>query len=198
MRNATILFLITCLNVGTIAPALGSRPGTCQQCGNGSNCDCRSCRHSNDVCSCTMEEEEIKKHCWKTKCKQVCIPPIRLPKWFCWFGKRYAKGRVRRVNELEKHEYKCSKRRCQWDVKSTCSCCDCASTDSSEPRPFEVVADIPEPIMKSLEYRPPLKSNVLPASYLTPIDEEPEVVVASEIDSAKMINRWLQSGGSVR
>ena len=81
------------------------------------------------ACCPKLVKEEVKKHSWLVEPKYVCIPGFRWP----WQQSRSKNpdcgdgcgnscntpvcGRVRCVNTLEKHEYKCEKCGYHWEVK---------------------------------------------------------------------------------
>ncbi len=115
----------------------------------GKNCCC--CKA---VCCPRCVTEEVKNHCWLVKSKLVCIPRFQFNLFCdhkskddacCGGGCACQKcsqcaaapcGRVRCINVLEKHEYKCEKCGYEWDVKCVrtgnkccrgkrCSCPSC-------------------------------------------------------------------------
>ncbi len=109
-------------------------------CGNGSGCHGSCCGKA--VCCPKKVIAEVKKHCWKVTPKMVCIPGFRFqcnwrhPKGSggdaccdtctgddccssgsCCAGAPPKCGRVRCINVLEKHEYKCEECGYEWEVK---------------------------------------------------------------------------------
>jgi len=78
------------------------------------NCTDVRCTQCEPVCSPRRVKKEEKKHCWKVLPKYVCIPGYKLPWQSCGTPRC---GRVRCINVLEKHEYKCEKCGYEWEVK---------------------------------------------------------------------------------
>ena len=128
-------------------------------CGNGRNCCCEA------VCCPKRVTEDVKKHCWLVKPELVCIPGFRFQcnwnrdkccnrgdccdtctggdgccsKGSCCECSPLTCGRVRCVNVLEKHEYKCDECGYEWEAKCVrtgngccrskggCNCPSCGS-----------------------------------------------------------------------
>ncbi|MCA9233092.1 MAG: hypothetical protein KDA57_20770 [Planctomycetales bacterium] len=112
-------------------PDLGVIQVGCDDCRCGKNCGGRCCSECCEAVCCPKRvEKEVKKHCWKVEPKLVCIPGFRWP-WErcdhknpgCADGCDCAEccalpcGRVRCVNVLEKHEYKCQECGYEWEAK---------------------------------------------------------------------------------
>lgn len=67
----------------------------------------------NKVCCAEVVTKKETEHCWDVECKEVCIPPVRLP----WFGSCLPLcGRVRAVNVLKKCEQEVEKKEIHWQV----------------------------------------------------------------------------------
>ena len=105
------------------------------------DCNCNRC--CEPVCCPTPVTTEVKKHCWKVKLENICIPGYRFE---CNWKKKCKNGcdcgdsccsngscgkptcgRVRCIKVLEKHEYTCEKCGYEWNVKcvgfGNGSCC---------------------------------------------------------------------------
>lgn len=119
-------------------------------CSGGSCGKCSCCTKA--ICCPKCVTEEVKKHCWLVKPKMICIPRFQ----FNLFSHHSAKadvccgdgctceaccqrpapcGRVRCINVLEKHEYKCEECGYEWEIKcvrtgNTRSCCKGCSCPS--------------------------------------------------------------------
>ena len=83
--------------------------------------DCAKVCCAKDCCAkdCCAEvvTKKDRQSCWDVECKEVCVPPVRLP----WFGScLQVCGRVRAVHVLKKHEREVDKKETQWSVKSVC------------------------------------------------------------------------------
>lgn len=83
-------------------------------------CGCNSCRKKVpspqsdcQYCELDVKKGEVEKTCFKTEQKEVCIPAVRLPWKKCCPPKR---SKVRTVNVLKKHKYKCPKCEYKWSV----------------------------------------------------------------------------------
>lgn len=124
--------------------------GCTDSCCGAPSCSTSCCKA---VCCPKKVTEEVKKHCWCVKAKQICIPKWQFSLNFGTCNKKNvdcgdccssgtccdcpppACGRVRCINVLEKHEYKCEECGYEWEVKcvragrKTCSCdgCSCPS-----------------------------------------------------------------------
>lgn len=85
-----------------------------------STCGCASCRKKVacpqcdcQFCELDVKKGEVEKTCFKTEQKEVCIPAVRLPwKKNC----PPTRSKVRTVNVLKKHKYKCPKCQYKWNV----------------------------------------------------------------------------------
>jgi len=69
-------------------------------------CDCQ-------FCELDVKKGEVEKTCFKTEQKEICIPAIRYPWKKCCPPKR---SKVRTVNVLKKHKYKCPECQYKWSV----------------------------------------------------------------------------------
>ena len=143
-------------------------------CCNGKNCCCEA------VCCPKRITEEVKKNCWLVKPELVCIPGFRFQcNWnrdkSCNRGNCYDTctggeggcskgsccecapptcGRVRCVNVLEKHEYKCEECGYAWEAKCVrtsngccrskggCNCPSCGSKNGCCADSKRVAADV--------------------------------------------------------
>ncbi len=124
-----------------VRPA-GCCDGAAGCCNCAGNCCCKP------TCCPQRVVEEVEKKCWKVKSKYVCIPSFRWP-WECAGGSKRdcaagsccgeggctsgccncppKCGKVRCVNVLEQHKYKCKKCGTEWKVQcvrsgNRCSC----------------------------------------------------------------------------
>lgn len=124
------------------------------ECGAYMSSDCaESCRL---CCQPEYKTEKIKRHCYQTQCKAVCIPPITLPCCRlsrCFRGvaadgccdddccnsgllqklcSRLTTCRIRHVNTYKKVEYECgTKCVCEWKaVPCATGCCEQESTET--------------------------------------------------------------------
>jgi len=79
---------------------------TCQKKVACPQCDCQ-------FCELDVKKGEVEKTCFKTEQKEVCIPAVRLPWKKCCPPKR---SKVRTVNVLKKHKYKCPQCQYKWNV----------------------------------------------------------------------------------
>lgn len=64
---------------------LWKRQAECGDCCPPTDCCATECCDTRCVAEC--KSVTVKKHCWKTECEQVCIPPVTLPCCKCLFGK---------------------------------------------------------------------------------------------------------------
>lgn len=119
--------------------------GKCKPAGSCDSVQCDSCRY---VCCPEVKTEKVKKHCWETECKPVCIPKVRCP-LFDFFRKDKcdpctaldANGRslsgacaeVRMVKKLKKVEYECEKCVVEWNVRLVSNGCSKGCTFDSQP-----------------------------------------------------------------
>jgi hypothetical protein len=105
------------------------QPETCNGCAAG----CQSCRPARmrlgggigrlrtrkcpececDSCVLKLDEIEVKKSCFKTEQKEICIPKIRFP-WQKCCPPGTSKSKV--VTVLKKHSYKCKECSYKWSV----------------------------------------------------------------------------------
>ena len=142
-RTGTLVVALMCIN----SPALA-------ECG-----PCTSPGYAASWSQCCQPEyktEKIKRHCYKTECKAICIPPVTLPccRLSRCFGGSVSDGccdddcrssgllqklcskltacRIRHVNTYKKVEYECgTKCVCEWKVVSSAvGCCDQGCTDT--------------------------------------------------------------------
>lgn len=128
---------VASISTVVVDQAQGVTPAGCTDscCGGGECCvsDCCGSCCGEAVCCPNRVTEEVKKHCWKVKYENVCIPGFRFE---CnWVKKRNngcdcgdtccssgscgtpTCGRVRCIKVLEKHEYTCDKCGYEWEVK---------------------------------------------------------------------------------
>ena len=95
------------------APSCG-----CSSCARGGCTSCLKKKKTCPSCDCPYCELEVKKgevekSSYKTEQKEVCIPAVRLP----WKKNCPPKrSKVRTVNVLKKHKYKCPKCEYKWSV----------------------------------------------------------------------------------
>lgn len=78
---------------------------------------CPQCHY---VCKFSVEKEKVKKYCWQTECKPICIPKVTFPWQNCCAPKC---ARVKHVSVLKKHEYECEK--CKYKFTPECLGCGC-------------------------------------------------------------------------
>ena len=101
------------------APATSSC-GCKSSCGRKSSCGCKSCRKKKacpqcdcQYCELDVKKGEVEKSSYKVEQKEVCVPAVRLP----WKKNCPPKrSRVRTVNVLKKHKYKCPQCQYKWSV----------------------------------------------------------------------------------
>ena len=90
-----------------------------------------------DQCVLKVEQADVKKTCFKVEQKEVCIPAVTLP-WQKCCPKTTSKMRV--VNVLKKHTYKCKECSYSWNVHEP----EVAQPEAAEPAaaaaPAEAVA----------------------------------------------------------
>jgi hypothetical protein len=109
MPKSTIVMLLVMLCTTPLAIAgggHGDKGVCCAQCGQ-------------KICCPEVDEKDVTKSCWNTECKEVCVPPIRLP-WdrCCTLA---CGGIVRTINVLKETEYKCKEKTYSW--KPVCASC---------------------------------------------------------------------------
>ncbi len=137
IQSAMLMSLLLALSTSVEA---GIFSGKCKPAGCCDNVDCSPCSYT---CCPTVKTEKVKKHCWETECKPVCIPKVQCP-LFNFFRKDKcdpctevdACGRplsslcaeVRMVKKLKKVEYECEKCVVEWNVRCVSpgcgKCCD--------------------------------------------------------------------------
>jgi hypothetical protein len=136
-RTGTLVLALMCISSAVFA-----------ECGP---CTSPGCAESCSLC-CQQEckTEKLKRHCYKTECKPICIPPVTLPccRLSRCFGGSASDGccdddcrnsgllqklcskltacRIRHVNTYKKVEYDCgTKCVCKWKVvPCAAGCCD--------------------------------------------------------------------------
>ncbi len=135
-----MLALVAIITLPSVAAAQASQScgcpsGSCQQCQpttcTGCATGCSSCRSIRprrgnglsrmrtrpcpecDSCVLSLDEVEVKKTCFKTEQKEICIPKVRLP-WQKCCPPGTSKSIV--VTVLKKHSYKCKKCSYKWSV----------------------------------------------------------------------------------
>lgn len=140
-----------------------SAPATSCGCNNGCTacqkkvacpqCDCQ-------FCELDVKKGEVEKTCFKTEQKEVCVPAVRLPWKKCCPPKR---SKVRTVNVLKKHKYKCPECQYKWNVhepevfkepttakkqaaeSTVAEPSSSESTISTYPDPSAAMGDVPRP-----------------------------------------------------
>jgi hypothetical protein len=122
------------------------------------SCDCTS-----KTCKVEIEYVPVIKECYKTECKEICIPAVRFPWESCCTPKC---GKVITIKTLKKETYQCgTKQVCKWSVVPTsCSTSSCAFDGAPAKKPYEAKPAKP-PIYKAkpAPAPAPLSPSVKPA-----------------------------------
>lgn len=90
------------------------------------------------TCVAIPETKTEKKSCYKTECKDICIPKFRFPWQMCCTPKC---GKVITVKVLKKVDYECKKCGYTWEINEVCSC----TSDGCTTIPVEGPSDLEEP-----------------------------------------------------
>ena len=109
-----------CSTCNQSAPVVYTQP-TPVYVASASTCGCTSCSPPQvacpqcdcQFCELDVKKGEVEKTCFKVEQKEVCVPAVRLPWKKCCPPKR---SKVRTVNTLKKHKYKCPKCEYKWSV----------------------------------------------------------------------------------
>lgn len=154
--------------VHTTEPVAGASCGCASTAPATPTSGCRSCRKQRSCpqcdcqfCELDVKKGEVEKKSYKIEQKEVCVPAVRLP----WKKNCPPKrSRVRTVNTLKKHKYKCPKCEYKWSVHEPEDFDDSVATSPSKvksepvtsapsgsgtksvyPDPTDALGDVPRP-----------------------------------------------------
>ncbi len=143
LRNILLLAVVVSIGSATTQAGICKLGSSCGDCCEKSSCPSDYC------CVGECKTEEIKRHCYETKCEPVVVPPVKLPCCKCKLKKMFGRGgccegccsscessccndgllhklcskftkcRVRCVKTFSKKEYECGTK-CVCEWKAVC------------------------------------------------------------------------------
>jgi len=171
----------TCVTTAPAPTVVASNCGQCEK-ASCSQCRLRSLRRSKtdcnqcpkcegDICKLELDNGKVKKTCFKTEQKAVCVPAVRLP-WMksCPPGS----SKTRLVTKLSKHTYECPKCSYKWTLQKPEEAESGMAPTPAQPQVFEStpVYDSYLPGSSTIE---PTEPNI--DSYTPPVEIMPQPMV---------------------
>lgn len=123
-----------------------------------------------DTCKLELDNSKVKKSCYKTEQKSVCVPPVRFPWQKCCPP---GKSKTRLVTVLKKHSYECENCAYKWSVQKA-EPAEAAKPEAGGPQNTE-----PTPVYDS--YVPQESITIAPADSFVPEQYVPQQTTPTQV-----------------